>query len=140
MTLFITGCTFIPPQPRNVINTTTLDMSFDEAWSKAVEVVAVGDIPIRQLFREDGYIVSEEFSVQDTTYCDCGSEDYEEGGRFPMTSHGRGRLSLLVQQLPSGSRVSVFARYWYDEAGRTWRCESTGKLEGEFLGKFRASR
>lgn len=130
--ILLTACAKVPVA-RQIQSSFPIDKPFEAAWQAVIEVFAELNLPISNMEKVSGLIVTDwiSFRYQDnkTGYCDCGTVGFP----FSETDR-RGKFNVYVKKTSEGTcevKVnSVFEMISsYQEANKNTNCVSTGKLE-----------
>lgn len=122
----IIGCGGIKPEFHDFEKKRVINGNFDSVWSAVIEIFAEENIPITNIEKASGLIVSDKIFVE-ALNCDCGKEailggEYNIGGCTGM-------FNVFVKKVDmSKTTVMITAKYISRmPAGKS--CTSTGTLE-----------
>ena len=132
-----------PPMRYNIENGRVFHKSFEMVWNKAIEWMAMNNMPIKNMDKGSGFIASEfNLVAEQTNYLDCGtaagvSWDYEQ-----HIVNGRGNFNILIQKLDEENtkiiinaffKATIKTRVLKDYSSEEMSCNSTGVLEKKVL-------
>jgi hypothetical protein len=139
VSLFAASCaTYTPPVKKNIVNKMIFNKPYDEVWNKIIDYMSSHSLPIKNMEKASGLIVTESVSILNNDKCmDCGdisrgAQPYERKGDF----------NIFVQIIGSDStQVTINTRYsamlvymgWDKGANNRIDCYSTGGWEKEIF-------
>lgn len=124
------GCGSNPPKPHQFESTRTYnDVSFDQGWENVVGFFANNRIPIKNIEKDSGVIYAEATWFP-PAMADCG-EDWEEDDDW-VALPKVGKFNVFFRR-GDPLTVTVNADFLTFDEEDTWRCESTGVVEGMVL-------
>jgi hypothetical protein len=122
------------PVARQIQNSFPIDQPFEKVWQAVIETFADLSLPILNMEKVSGLIVTDWISFQgqkdESGYCSCGKAG------FPFGEMSReGKFNLYVKKVADVCEIklnSTFEVIFAYQEQRTRRaCVSTGKLEKE---------
>lgn len=132
--LSLAACTPMrPPAPPVQRAPTDVHASFGATWDAVIDLFAERSIPIRNMERASGFIVTEQLVISDVvmadSVADCGT-DIMGTPKFAT----RGSYNVLVRGDSSASTVKVTARWIRTESHSTdvTECSTRGVWETAF--------
>jgi hypothetical protein len=123
------------PVPRQIVNSFQIDKPFDLVWSAVIETFAELQLPIMNMEKDSGLIVTDwiELVGQDNSgYCDCG------GLGINIEVNRVGKFNVFVKKASGDScEIKINTSYQqtikFGDLVSKRNCISTGKLEKEFF-------
>jgi hypothetical protein len=136
LVILATACATIPPRPRVITNSWTLDKPFDAAWAAVIESFAELNLPIMNMEKTSGLITTDRMIVN-PGYMDCGTIGLDQTALINRGKEYRGRFNVMVKKVADTSATMkvncTFEVIVLASRGEstTVQCVSTGRLEAE---------
>lgn len=144
LVLFTSCATYKPPAYYKVEKKRIIYSDFDNVWNRTIEWFALQGTPIKQLAKESGFISTDMVLSRDNNYMDCGSGG---AGLFYSVDvqDPTGTFNIYVKKLEEEKveiNINCFFntvasvrdnRSGYTTASANKECNSTGRLEKDFL-------
>jgi hypothetical protein len=130
--LFVSCAT--APKPREIINSFPIEKPYDAVWQAVVETFAELQLPIMNMEKDSGLIVTDwiDFTGQkNTDYCDCG------GLGINIEVNRVGKFNVFVKKVTDNScEAKINTMYQqtikFSDVISKRKCVSTGNLEAQF--------
>jgi uncharacterized lipoprotein len=132
--ILLTACAKVPVA-RQIQSSFPMDKPFEATWQAVIEVFAELKLPISNIEKVSGLIVTDWISFKgqanETGYCDCGTVGFpfsetDRHGKFNVYVKKTGEATCEVKVNSVFEMVSS-----YQEATKSTNCVSTGKLEAD---------
>lgn len=147
--IFISCSTYIPPKAVEFDKSRTYNQSFDEIWTKLMQLIATNNIKLKTIDKDSGILISEDNKIlgaEDkpktgqglllTKYCDCGTP----GGLIQNDyASFKSNFTIIVIKDKQGTTVTMNTHYTIRRVAQLagsqdiLQCESTGLSEKYLL-------
>ena len=130
--------TYTPPVEKDFAKTKIINTSYDQAWEKATEWFANGNVPIKNIAKDSGLIATDYKLRASSRDIDCGTL-----GQMDAFQNKRANMNIFIKEV-SPTSVSVSINVFGNAivttmAGSAYatskdvECVSTGSLEKSIL-------
>lgn len=142
--ILLSCSSYIPPKQYDYDSTFTIQKSYDKVWNRLIEYLAIHNVNVDRLDKENGYIVSyimgrlPTFGFPDV---DCGGHSgWLLGDKLPVDERVQKRFHIVVQDNKDNTttvKVYVYAHLYYTFSSENtvvennYDCVSTGHFERE---------
>lgn len=119
-----------PPKPRQIQNSFQIDKPFDAVWTAVIEVFAELSLPIMNMEKVSGLIVTDWIGLTNPaaySYMDCGNVST----MFSQLQR-RGKFNVFVKKIgESNCEMKINSIFEATNGPQTFPCVSKGGLEAE---------
>lgn len=126
------------PIPRDIVKSFPVEASFDKTWTAMIEAFADLQLPIQNMEKDSGLIITDwiDFTGQtNEDYCDCGSL-----GMLLIEVGRSGKFNIFIKKVDENScEVKINCMFEQtvkimgENATSQKKCISTGNLESEIF-------
>ncbi|MBA4312670.1 MAG: hypothetical protein C0417_08570 [Chlorobiaceae bacterium] len=138
------GHSYFPASVREIDNTKTFQMSYEQTWMKIIDWFALHNTPIKTIDKASGLIASDYELGSTSKYCDCGRVNSDFFLRLSIEEYS-GNINILVRKLSDDTTRVTISTFFsavkkiYDNMDHRYlrdekiKCYSSGLLEQDIF-------